>query len=301
VNDAVAAVVGVPEITPVLVFSVSPAGSDPAVMLHVYGAVPPTAPSMNEYAVPTMPAGSGDVDVIVSFATIMMLRFAVAVLLSASVTFTVKLELPAVVGVPDITPVLEFSDNPAGNVPLLMLHVYGVTPPVAASVVVYATLTIPFGSVVVVIISVDGILIVILSAAVAVFAPDPFTPIKKLLVPAVVGVPEITPVLAAKLNPAGSVPCTTLHVYGLVPLVAASVAEYATPTVPFGKLVVVIRTIVVPYTVKLRLAVAVLLALSVTLNVRLATTAVVGVPEITPVLEFRVNPAGNVPELTLHV
>jgi hypothetical protein len=45
-----------------------------------------------------------------------------------------------------------------------------------------------------------------LSAAVAVLFPVPFTAMKKSLVPAVVGVPEITPVLAAKLNPAGSSP-----------------------------------------------------------------------------------------------
>jgi hypothetical protein len=91
-------------------------------------------------------------------------------------------------------------------------------------------------------------------------------------------------------------------VYGFVPLVAANVAEYAVPTVPFGKLVVVIRTIVDPYTVNVRFAVAVWLALSVTSTVNAsAVTAVVGLPEITPVLVFRVNPAGSVPALTLHV
>jgi hypothetical protein len=143
---------------------------------------------------------------------------------------------------------------------------------------------------------------VIDSSAVAVFAPAPFTPTKKLDVPAVVGVPEITPVLAAIDNPAGKLPCTMLHVYGLVPLVAASVAVYASPTIPFGKLVVVIRTIVEPYTVKVSACVAVSLALSVTFTVNAsAVTAVVGVPEITPVLAFSVNPAGSVPELKLHV
>ncbi len=38
--------VGVPEIAPVLVLKVSPAGNDPAVMLHVYGLVPPDSPSV---------------------------------------------------------------------------------------------------------------------------------------------------------------------------------------------------------------------------------------------------------------
>jgi hypothetical protein len=93
-----------------------------------------------------------------------------------------------------------------------------------------------------------------------------------------------------------------LHVYGLVPLVAASVAEYATPTIPFGKLVVVIRTIVELYTVNVSACVAVLLALSATSTVNACdATAVVGVPEITPVLAFSVSPAGSVPALKLHV
>jgi hypothetical protein len=35
--------------------------------------------------------------------------------------------------------------------------------------------------------------------------------------PPPVGVPEITPVLAFKLNPGGSVPAVMLYVYGLVP------------------------------------------------------------------------------------
>jgi hypothetical protein len=52
-----------------------------------------------------------------------------------------------------------------------------------------------------------------------------------LNVPAVVGVPEITPVDAARLNPAGSVPELTLQLYGVVPPLAANVVVYAVPTV----------------------------------------------------------------------
>ena len=43
VNVLVAAVVGVPLITPVLALSDNPAGSEPLVMLHVIGAVPVAA------------------------------------------------------------------------------------------------------------------------------------------------------------------------------------------------------------------------------------------------------------------
>ena len=52
-----------------------------------------------------------------------------------SATCTVKSEVAAAVGVPGITPVLLFSVSPAGNAPVVMLHLYGVIPPVAASVV----------------------------------------------------------------------------------------------------------------------------------------------------------------------
>src|SRR5262245_39777977 len=47
----------------------------------------------------------------------------------------------------------------------------------------------------------------------------------KFEVPVAVGVPEITPVPAASVSPAGSVPLASDHVYGGVPPVAVSVAE----------------------------------------------------------------------------
>jgi hypothetical protein len=53
-----------------------------------------------------------------------------------SVTLTVKLNVPAVVGVPEIVPLAAASVRPAGNVPELMLQLYGVVPPLAANVVV---------------------------------------------------------------------------------------------------------------------------------------------------------------------
>jgi hypothetical protein len=47
---------------------------------------------------------------------------------------TVKFDGPAVVGVPEITPVELFKDSPAGRLPVVTAHEYGVTPPVAARV-----------------------------------------------------------------------------------------------------------------------------------------------------------------------
>jgi hypothetical protein len=58
-------------------------------------------------------------------------------------------------------------------------------------------------------------------------------------VPVVVGVPEITPVVGARLKPVGNAPLSTLHVMGASP-VAVTVRLYAVPLVPSGNVEVVI-------------------------------------------------------------
>jgi len=45
-----------------------------------------------------------------------------------------KFDVPEFVGVPLMTPAVE-SDNPAGNVPTVTVHVYGAVPPTAVNVV----------------------------------------------------------------------------------------------------------------------------------------------------------------------
>ena len=62
-----------------------------------------------------------------------------------SVTRTVKLKVPAAVGVPEITPVPALSDRPVGNEPLARDQVYGGVPPEAASVAVYEAFSVPPG------------------------------------------------------------------------------------------------------------------------------------------------------------
>ena len=57
----------------------------------------------------------------------------VAVPLALSATCTVKLLVPAAVGVPLMTPAL-LKLKPAGSVPELTDQVYGVVPPLAANV-----------------------------------------------------------------------------------------------------------------------------------------------------------------------
>jgi hypothetical protein len=154
--------------------------------------------------------------------------------------FTVKLDVPAVVGVPDIMPVVSASSKPAGNVPLSILHVMGAVP-VASRVWLYATPTSPSGRVVVVIVgdAVGSGAITIESAFV--FSPPAFSAFTvKFDVPAAFGVPDITPVAGTRVKPPGKVPLplTILHVMGVSP-VASRVWLYAVPTSPSGKETVV--------------------------------------------------------------
>jgi hypothetical protein len=65
-------------------------------------------------------------------AATVMLRALVAEMELASLTCTVKLLDPIVVGVPEIAPEAELRDKPAGKVPEEIDHVYGPVPPVAA-------------------------------------------------------------------------------------------------------------------------------------------------------------------------
>ena len=60
---------------------------------------------------------------------------------------------------------------------------------------------------------------------------------KTVALPAVVGVPDITPVLLFKVRPIGKLP-SSVHVIGVSP-VAARVWLYVAPSCPPGKLLVV--------------------------------------------------------------
>jgi hypothetical protein len=110
-----------------------------------------------------------------------------------------------------------------GRVPLVKLQVYGVVPPVAASVVLYATLICPLGRELVVIANVAG---AIVSVRLTVFVCFELSEsctwnVSGVLVTVAVGVPVIVPVDTFKLKPAGTVPFVMDHVYGVVPPLAA--------------------------------------------------------------------------------
>jgi hypothetical protein len=141
--------VGVPEIVPDEE-SARPPGNAPVLMLQLYGVVPPFAASVVEYAVPTCPEGTETVLIctgVTAAATVRVNDLVVvcAVGVVESVTLAVKLKEPDAVGVPEIVPA-EDSVRPPGKAPALMLQLYGVVPPLAASVVVYAVPTCPEGT-----------------------------------------------------------------------------------------------------------------------------------------------------------
>jgi len=77
---------------------------------------------------------------------IRILRGFVAVALALSRTWTVKLDVPDVVGVPPIAPEPGLSVSPEGRLPVVIDHVYGLVPPVAWRVVLgYWTPAVPLG------------------------------------------------------------------------------------------------------------------------------------------------------------
>jgi hypothetical protein len=136
-------------------------------------------------------------------AAMVMLRACDAVAFALSFTCTVKLEVPAVVGVPLIAP-LAASDSPAGSEPTVVDHVLPPDPPLATRVCEYATPTVPLGSEEVVTVNCGGAM-VMLNACDAVAFELSFTCTVKLEAPAAIGVPLIAP-LAASDSPAGSEP-----------------------------------------------------------------------------------------------
>ena len=84
--------------------------------------------------------------------------------LPASLTWAVKVKVPALAGVPLIAPLAALSAKPPGRDPLAIAQVYGVVPPVAESVAEYATLTVPVGMEVVLITSGEAWTVSVLAA-----------------------------------------------------------------------------------------------------------------------------------------
>lgn len=149
---------------------------------------------------------------------------------------------PMAVGVPVIAPVAALSVSPTGSVPRLIDQVKGEAPPCCKIVAEYGALTTPDERLVVEIVNTATTLIEYVCVAVCAGLPLSVALTVNWLEPTEVGLPAITPVADASVNPAGSAPEVTAQVYGVVPLAAANVAEYATPITAPGNAAVVIAS-----------------------------------------------------------
>jgi hypothetical protein len=123
-----------------------------------------------------------------------------------SVTVATKVEVPLLVGAPEMVPVDGVRINPAGKLPELIVHVYGAVPPAAWRALPNAVPTGPEGRLALVIVSGVGNITrlpvtdadctgLLLSFTVAMKAEDPL----------VVGVPDMTPA-EDSARPAGKLP-----------------------------------------------------------------------------------------------
>jgi hypothetical protein len=127
------ATVGIPLIVP-FENRVSPAGGELPTVLHVYDPVPPYAVRVCEYAMSTVPAGSGKaVVMIMAELLIARVKSFSAYAFAESVTRIRKAELVAAEGDPMMIPV-GINNRPAGRLPLTRLQLYGPDPPLAVSV-----------------------------------------------------------------------------------------------------------------------------------------------------------------------
>jgi hypothetical protein len=267
---------------------------------------PPLAPSVAEYAVPSVPFGRLVV-VTVRPGLIVTDRLAVAVSPAESVTFTAKLAVPAVGVAPDRTPPLDKLSPRALRLllPEGTVHVKPVLlPPLALSICEYATPADPFGRLVTVTVS-TGYTTVSVSVADAVFPAESVTCTTN--VPAVssaVGVPVTAPLLK-RLSPTAlsPVPEFNENVYPLPdPPLALSLAEYDVPTVPMGSVEgEIVSAGVAMAIVNFTAAVRAGEPESVKVTVKLTLPATVGTPVIAPVAALRLSPGGNKPCVTDHL
>ena len=245
-----------------------------------------------------IPFGNVVVVIVKTAGLIVIEKTSVSVTETESVTLTVKLLVPAELGVPLIIPVDGAMLNPTGKVPVI-LHVYGDVPPVADNVTgVYDVPIIPFDKVLDDITSVAGFM-VIENISVSVAEIESVAKTVNVRVCAVVGIPDITPEeLIVKL--VGNEPLLKLHVYGDVPPVADNVTGvYDVPIIPFDKVLDDI-TSVAGFMVIENISVSVAKIESVAKTVNVFIPADVGVPLIIPVDGVRLNPTGKMPVI-LHV
>jgi hypothetical protein len=200
----------------------NPAGRLPDVIDHVYPPDPPVAESVWEYAVPAVPSGREEVEIVIAALLMFSERDLVADPPAVSAARKVNWTEPAADGVPLTTP-LAVNDKPAGSAPLVTDQVYDPFPPVAVKFCEYATPIVPSGSELV---EID--IRELLMSRLRIFVADPpavsAARTVKLADTGADGVPPMTPA-GVNERPAGRDPLLTDHVYEPVPPVAAKACE----------------------------------------------------------------------------
>jgi hypothetical protein len=191
----------------------NPAGSEPDSKPQLYGPIPPAASRFRAYAVPVMPVGrDAGVEMMRGRTIASVKSFCTSIAgLELSLTLSVKLAIPPVVGVPLRTPAAD-KVNPSGKVPDTTDHVSGAVPPDAVRVWLYGVLTRLVGRGDVLLI-VTGVTVVSASCFVAVSAGEllSLTRTVKFELPVPVGVPLRTPAPDSD-SPPGGEPDVTVHV-----------------------------------------------------------------------------------------
>src|SRR5579859_1923462 len=114
--------------------SFRPGGIVPAVAAQVYGGRPPAAFNVCEYAVWIVAGGSTDPVMMAKPEPTTSVNCWVARFAALSVTSTVNVKVPLVMGVPESCPLDGFKLMPPGGEPELTSHWYGLVPPTAVSV-----------------------------------------------------------------------------------------------------------------------------------------------------------------------
>ena len=185
-------------------------------------------------------AAGREVVVMFGAALMTMLKSFSFVCINESITRTRKLNVPAEVGVPLSKPASTLSVKlvPGGRVPLTKDQVYGVVPPLAMVARLIDAPTVPGDSGEAVVMTKGTEMVTVYARPLPPGSPKnsfAFAPqrsrarIAKLKVPAVVGVPLITPVLEFRERPGGSDP----GLHGSVVLVHAENVNGVVPPVTF--------------------------------------------------------------------
>ena len=142
-----------------------------------------------------------------------------------SVTVMMLVTVPGVIGVPVMIPVFLSKKRPSGNA--VLVQDKGAVPPVAVKVTFIPKLAVIAGMEAVVITM--GLAMIMLSCLVTFSGTgaESESSMVKLKVPAVVGLPLITPVAAFRMSPAGKLsPTLSAQTYGAAPPVPVKVSTY---------------------------------------------------------------------------